>query len=139
MSKWVKRVLSVVLACMMVGGALPMASVPAIAAGGYGSNGKFLVSIDPPVAGSIPISTRAQLEAIKNNLSGRYHLTADIDLSSADWVPIGDNSTNSDNSHFTGIFDGQGYVIRNLTITGTHTFKSFGHYLELFPRQKLKI
>jgi hypothetical protein len=48
---------------------------------GTDANGKFLASIDPPAAGSIPIGTRAELEAIKDNLGGTYHLTADIDLS----------------------------------------------------------
>ncbi|MCL1820777.1 MAG: hypothetical protein FWG36_08995, partial [Oscillospiraceae bacterium] len=76
----------------------------------YGSNGKFIAPINPPVADSIPISTRAQLTAISNNLSGNYHLTNDIDLSNMEWSPI---------NAFTGTFDGQGYVIRNLKITGS--------------------
>ena len=75
---------------------------------GYGPNGKFLAPIEAPVAGSIPISTRAELEAIENNLSGKYHLVNDIDLGRAEWVPI----------DFYGTFDGQGHVIKNLTITG---------------------
>ena len=83
-------------------------------AAGYGSNGKFLAPIEAPLAGSIPISNRAQLENIKNNLSGNYHLTADIDLSGAEWIPVGDGYDSS----FTGTFDGQGHVISNLTITG---------------------
>ena len=82
----------------------------------YGSNGRFLAPIDRPVTGSMPISTRAQLEAISNNLSGNYHLTADIDLSGRSWVPIGNQGVNRE---FTGIFDGQGFVIRNMTITGS--------------------
>ena len=90
---------------------------PAIAAGenfgGYGSNGKFLAPIEAPVAGSIPISTRAELEAIKDNLSGNYHLIADIDLGGAEWSPIGTYE-----EPYRGHFDGQGYAIRNLTITG---------------------
>ena len=80
--------------------------------GVYGSNGKFLAPIEAPAAGSIPISTRSQLEDINNNLSSNYYLTQDIDLSDIEWVPIG-NSTNP----FRGTFDGQGYVIRNLRIT----------------------
>ena len=95
---------------------------------GYGSNGKFLAQIDAPIAGSTPISNRAQLEAIKDNLSGNYHLTADIDLSGAQWVPIGDNSTNTNASRFTGTFDGQGYVIRNLTITGDYEYAGLFGY-----------
>jgi len=112
-SKWGKQVLSVLLAVVLVGGVLPMVSVPASAAVGYGSTGKFLASIDPPIAGSIPISTRAQLEAIKNNLNANYYLTRDIDLAGAEWVPIGTSS-----APFGGYFDGQGYVIKNLKITG---------------------
>ncbi|MDR2360228.1 MAG: hypothetical protein LBD85_02970, partial [Oscillospiraceae bacterium] len=76
--------------------------------------GGFLADIGEVAEGSIPISDRAELEAIKNNLSGTYHLTADIDLSGTDWVPIGSSSSRA----FTGVFDGQGHKISNLTITG---------------------
>jgi hypothetical protein len=72
---------------------------------GYGPNGKFLAPIEPPAPDSIPISTRAELEAIGNNstsLRGTYHLTQDINLSGAEWVPIGRSSG------FFGTFDGQG-------------------------------
>jgi len=81
---------------------------------GYGSNNRFLQPIDAPRTGSIPVSTRAELDAIRNNLTGHFHLTNDIDLSGAEWIPIGENSNNA----FRGTFDGQGFVIRNLTITG---------------------
>ena len=114
MSNWTKRVLSVMLVCMLIGGAMPLVASGA----SYGSNGKFLAPIDPPAAGSIAISTRAQLEAIKNDLNGKYHLINDINLSGAEWAPIGDNSTSNNSSRFSGTFDGQGYVIRNLTISG---------------------
>ena len=60
----------------------------------------------------IPISNRAGLEAIADGLDGKYYLTNDIDLSGKEWEPIGGLY-----DYFTGIFDGQGYVIRNLTIT----------------------
>jgi hypothetical protein len=74
--------------------------------------GGFLAPIGEVAEGSIPISDRAGLETIANNLSGTYHLSADIDLSGADWVPIGDYG-----NPFVGVFDGQGYTISNLTIT----------------------
>ncbi|MCL2037235.1 MAG: leucine-rich repeat protein [Oscillospiraceae bacterium] len=61
----------------------------------------------PEYADRIAISDRAGLEAINDNLSGNYYLTSDIDLSGEDWTPLGS---------FTGVFDGQGYVIRNMTI-----------------------
>jgi len=76
------------------------------------SNGKFLAQISKPTAGSTPISTRAGLEAISNDLSGNYYLTNDIDLSGAEWEAIG-----SYQNPFRGTFDGQGYVISNMTIT----------------------
>ena len=60
------------------------------------------------------MSNRAELEAIKDNLDGKYYLTNDIDLGGKKWTPIGSHCENT----FTGIFDGQGYVIRNMTITG---------------------
>jgi hypothetical protein len=94
-----------------------LAGVVAFAQGevpGYGSNGKFLAPIEPPEPDSIPISTREELEAIGTNsssLNGKYHLVNDIYLGGAEWVPIGSNS-----EPFTGTFDGQGYVIKSLTI-----------------------
>ena len=101
--------------------------------GGYGSNGKFLAPIDPPAAGSIPISSRAELEAIKDNLGGSYHLVNDIDLSGAEWVPIGVYPT-GDISYFRGTFDGQGNVIRNMRITEDYQYAvlSGNQYAGLF-------
>jgi hypothetical protein len=61
----------------------------------------------------IPISTDAELNAIRNNLSGSYILVNDIILS-GNWTPIG-TSTNP----FTGVFDGNGYTISGLTINST--------------------
>jgi filamentous hemagglutinin family protein len=68
-----------------------------------------------------------QLQAINTNLSGAYALANDIDASAtatwkwdgakyAGFEPIGDNSTLSAASQFTGTFDGRGYVIQDLTI-----------------------
>ena len=112
-----KRILSLALVVFMLAALSPIISSPVALATGHGSNGKFLLPIDPPAVGSIPVSTRAELEAIQNNLAGTYHLTANIDLFGTEWIPIGGR----DNA-FTGIFDGQGYVIRNLAITGNQEF-----------------
>ncbi|MCL2082428.1 MAG: hypothetical protein FWH04_04220 [Oscillospiraceae bacterium] len=93
-------------------------AVPVMAAGEYGADGptggKFLSLIDPPAEGSIPISSRWQLDSIRGNMSGTYHLTADIDLGGADWVPIGSGA-----DPFVGVFDGQGYIIRNMRMRET--------------------
>ena len=59
------------------------------------------------------IKTAQDLDNIRNNLSGKYILMNDIDLSSySNWDPIGENNA----SAFNGILDGNGYTISNLTI-----------------------
>ncbi|QJD81944.1 GLUG motif-containing protein [Cohnella herbarum] len=63
------------------------------------------------------VSTPAQLDAIRNNLSKSFKLTADIDLSEygsgAGWVPIG---TLGVGLMFKGNIDGDGHSITNLKI-----------------------
>ncbi len=60
------------------------------------------------------IKTADDLNNIRNNLSGKYILMNDIDLSSyANWDPIGDLTSDTG---FTGTLDGNGYVVKNLTI-----------------------
>ncbi|WP_217596789.1 S-layer homology domain-containing protein [Cohnella sp. GbtcB17] len=64
-----------------------------------------------------PIGSAAELAQIRFGLAGHYRLTQDIDLAGYNagdgrgWVPIGGNG-----SLFTGSFDGNGFVIRNMTI-----------------------
>ena len=54
------------------------------------------------------IWTAADLDNVRNDLAGDYIQMADIDLSGyANWVPIG--------GAFTGIYDGNGFAIKNLT------------------------
>ena len=84
---------------------------------GYGSNGKFLTPIEPPDPNAKKIYTPQDLDDIRNDLSGSYVLMNDIDLSTfngGEWKPIGGYGAFE---HFKGTFDGQGYVIANLTIT----------------------
>ena len=106
------KITAYILAFVMIAGifaGVPNAYLPVSAA------------IDPPVAGSIPISNRAELENIKNDLSGNYHLTADINLSGTEWEPIGDSA-----NPFIGIFDGQGYAINNLYILASSNRNTAG-------------
>ena len=117
-----KKILSLALAILLLTALVPAANEPVLALS-YGTNGKFVLPIDPPALGSIPISNREDLQKIGTDksfpLNGKYHLTADIDLSDGAWVPIGNYSTSLfGTSPFKGIFDGQGYVIRGLTIIG---------------------
>ncbi|TDF90584.1 cadherin-like beta sandwich domain-containing protein [Paenibacillus piri] len=63
------------------------------------------------------VKTPTHLNFIRNNLSVYYKLGADIDLTGYDygdgkgWLPIGNSS-----DKFSGSFDGNGYVIKGLTI-----------------------
>ncbi|WP_066020437.1 MULTISPECIES: fibronectin type III domain-containing protein [Clostridium] len=58
------------------------------------------------------ISTAQQLQNMKNDLGAYYKLANDIDLQGIDWEPVGVNST----VPFTGVFDGNGHSIKNLSI-----------------------
>ena len=71
-----------------------------------------VAAIDSTTDGYYEISTPAQLDAIRSNLSGRYKLTANISLASYhNWIPIG-----SQDKPFTGKIDGNGYKITDLRI-----------------------
>jgi putative cell wall-binding protein len=81
-----------------------------------------------PLATPIPVYTAEDLSNVRNNLSGHYIQMADIDLGTAPWnagdgwLPIGDGDTS-----FSGVFDGNGYSITNLTIQ-----RPGGMYVGLF-------
>jgi hypothetical protein len=98
-----KKLFSLILASVMAAGLFPLTAAPCAQAADFGKGGLF----SAPPANSIPISDRAELEDIQNNLGGTFHLTGDIDLSGAEWVPIGP---------FRGVFDGRGYAISNLEV-----------------------
>jgi hypothetical protein len=78
--------------------------------------------------GITKISTAEQFNAIRNRLDGHYVLEADIDLASyGNFVPIGafvplsevpeDAETPKLELAFTGVFDGNGHKISNVTIS----------------------
>ena len=68
------------------------------------------------------IKTAQDLDNIRNNLSGKYILMNDIDLSSySNWDPIGEVDLDTGVCiGFTGILDGNGYVIKNLKVDATN-------------------
>jgi hypothetical protein len=95
-----------------------------LAAGSSGCMDKASRSVnnsDPVADGSTAhpyrVTTVADLKAVGSGVGGWtldkcYVQTADIDMTgSGDWNPIG-----SDSAPFTGIYDGRGYVISNLTL-----------------------
>ncbi|WLA39706.1 putative Ig domain-containing protein [Bradyrhizobium elkanii] len=69
----------------------------------------------------IVINTLADLEAVRNNLSGHYVLGADFDATGIPFPSIGSSS-----NPFTGTFDGNGHTINGLHVVGN------GIYVGLF-------
>ncbi|RED85123.1 S-layer homology domain-containing protein [Cohnella phaseoli] len=64
------------------------------------------------------ITTASQLAAIgaaSYELSDSYELMNDLDLTGLNWDPIGDTG-----QPFTGTFEGNRYIIRNLNVAGSH-------------------
>ncbi|HZJ77916.1 MAG TPA: hypothetical protein VFD52_03845 [Clostridia bacterium] len=109
-----KKLLSLLLICCILQQVLPMGAI--VLAGGVE---------EQDWTGYTPISTKEDLDAIRNNLSGKYYLTNDIIFSEEDfaeggnfynsgagWEPIGMVSV----SAFTGIFDGNGHIVSGLYI-----------------------
>lgn len=110
--KKIKCFLSLVLCLVML-----ISSVPLSAFAVDGNTKSF--------EGYIPISTKADLNAIRNDLSAKYYLTNNIVFSESDfseggnyyndgagWSPIG-----TYDEPFVGTLDGNGYAIKNLKIS----------------------
>ena len=78
------------------------------------------------------ISTKEQLKAI-DDLWGNYRLTADIDLAGESWTPLA-FYMNDEEVEFCGTFDGNGFKIKNLTISsmGERATRGYG----LFSQNK---
>ena len=57
------------------------------------------------------IYTCPELALISDDIDAHYKLGRNINASGGDWTPIGDNT-----NQFTGSLDGNGYLIRNLTV-----------------------
>ena len=88
--------------------------------------------------GDVEISSAeglAWLISVVNGLNGcgaddfegrKVDLLRDVDLSGADWIPIGDIFSDS-TLVFKGMFDGKGHTIKNLSVGDR-----YGHYLGLF-------
>lgn len=72
------------------------------------------------------ITNIEELNAVRDNLNGKYILMNDVDLSSVtDWVPIGNKDV-----PFTGVFNGNGYSVKNLSVTEADN-KSIGLFGEI--------
>ena len=65
---------------------------------------------------SNPVFDVQSLLAIKDNPTANYHLVADIDMGGKQWTPI---------PEFSGILNGQGYAIKNMTLLDNNTLDNF--------------
>jgi len=134
--KITKKILSMLTALSLVIGVLPLYALQVVAVDAQNSN-----SAEPEKdwTGYVAISTKEDLAAVRNNLSGNYYLTENIVFTPDDfdvdgdfynngkgWEPIG-----NDTSAFTGVFDGNGYAISGLFInvdtTSTYAVGLFGY------------
>ena len=93
-------------------------------------------SVEEDPANTVRIGTVAELKAFKEavNVSGNSYsgktikLTADIDLKGEAWEPIGQAGGNGVKTYFQGVFDGQGYTIKNMTIKPNATYGEGANY-----------
>ena len=93
-------------------------------------------SVEEDPANTVRIGTVAELKAFKDavNVSGNSYsgktikLTADIDLKGEAWEPIGQAGGNVVKTYFQGVFDGQGYTIKNMTIKPNATYGKGANY-----------
>ena len=97
-----KRVLTLVLVISILFQMIPMGSLV------FASGETGLHQTQVPV-GYTGIYTAADLNNVRNNLSGKYIMMNEIDLV-ATISPIGTGASN----YFSGIFDGNGYTIKGL-------------------------
>lgn len=93
-------------------------------------------SVESDPANTVKIGTLTELKAFKdavnvtgNSYSGKtIKLTADIDLAGEAWEPIGQTGGNGVATYFQGVFDGQGYTIKNMTIEPNATYGKGANY-----------
>lgn len=108
-----KRITSILLAICIGLGLLGIGAIP-------------IGATNAVPSGFTPICTPQDLDAVRNNLEGKYILMNDIDMASwGNWDPIGtdkweawyedDDGWKWCHPCFTGIFDGNNYAIKNLT------------------------
>lgn len=119
-----KRVYVVVLTMTMILGLLCPSEVYGNDITNFTGSGDG-TSFDPYI-----ISTVEELNQVRNNLSACYKLNNDIDMTIENWNPIG-----SEQQPFTGKFNGNGHIIKNLKINKEYDLDNFDEnsiYLGLF-------
>jgi hypothetical protein len=82
-----------------------------------------------PTSGVHQIYTPQDLQDMQDNLTWKYELMNDLDMTGFTWTPVG--GPISGQTPFTGTFDGRGFTISNLEIYGT-TNNTTGRTLGVF-------
>lgn len=121
-SKQIKRLVSLLLCVALIATMLPMGIFTVNAETTPGTT-KISHLAEVP-EGYVGIYTKADLDAVRNNLAGKYILMNDIEFTEADFAEGGDFYNNgtgwepigTKEAPFTGVFDGNGYTIKNLYI-----------------------
>lgn len=72
------------------------------------------------------ITQATDLALILNNMSGHYKLMNDLDCTGYTHVPLGNT-----NNRFTGVFDGDGYTINNLSIIANTQYMGMIGYVDV--------
>ncbi|WP_289005056.1 GLUG motif-containing protein [uncultured Parabacteroides sp.] len=104
-----------------------LTSTPLAAAPGTSESDPFLI------ANSSELEFFATRVNAGNDFDGKYvKLTADIDLESKEWVPIGFELSIVPSKAFKGIFDGNGFQVQNLYFDQTVEEQNKSIYAGLF-------
>ena len=86
----------------------------------------YVYAADTIPQGYTGIYDAQDLAAVNDNLDGKYILMNDIDLSTyGDWTPIGKSTG------FSGVFDGNGYYIKNMQIGDETVYEDAGLFSTL--------
>lgn len=86
---------------------------------------KIKAQLNTVPEGYTAITTKEQLAAIKDDLSGKYILMADLDMTDVAFEPIGQTSSAS----FKGTFDGNYHKISNLKIESSSQYVGMFGYI----------
>jgi hypothetical protein len=119
MKKALKRLAAIILVLVIALGSFGFSIAPesgqALMSGGGAANHEFIKPVTHQTAapeGCIGIYTASDLNNVRNNPASDYIMMNDIDLAGwGNWAPIGEAA-----APFSGVFNGNGYVIKNMTI-----------------------
>lgn len=120
--KYGSKFMAILLTLVIVVGLIPVTTITASAAAWGGSTASAFAGGDGSSGTPYQIATGEQLAYMAAVINGAatnatyaskyYELTADIDLNSQPWTPIGASITYS----FSGNFNGNNHVVSNITI-----------------------